>query len=72
MPYQFLADAVLALHFGVVVFVVGGLVTVLAGNWLGWRWVNGWWFRMDDSAPAYFLKGPWVFNLLGEQAFYTG
>ncbi|MBA4000293.1 hypothetical protein [Brevundimonas sp.] len=33
---------------------------------------NGWWFRMEDSAPAYFLKGPWVFNLMGEQAFYTG
>lgn len=40
MPYQLLADAVLALHFGVVVFVVGGLLAVLVGNGLGWRWVN--------------------------------
>jgi hypothetical protein len=30
MPYQLLADAVLALHFGVVVFVVDGLLAVLA------------------------------------------
>ena len=29
IPYQLLADMVLALHFGVVVFVVGGLVMVL-------------------------------------------
>jgi polyferredoxin len=44
MPYQLLADAVLALHFGVVVFVVGGLLAVLVGNGFGWRWVNrrGW------------------------------
>lgn len=46
MPYRLLADVVLVLHFGVVVFVVGGLAAVLVGNWLGWRWVNGWWFRL--------------------------
>lgn len=50
MPYQFLADAVLLLHFGVVLFVVGGLVAVVAGNRLGWRWVNGWWFRLAHLA----------------------
>lgn|SRR5690606_13325743 len=46
MPYQLLADAVLVLHFGVVLFVIGGLVVVVTGNWLEWRWVNGWWFRL--------------------------
>ena len=55
MPYQFLADAVLALHFGVVVFVVGGLAAVLVGNWLGWRWVNGWWFRLAHLAAIAFI-----------------
>ena len=55
MPYQLLADAVLALHFGVVVFVVGGLVAVLAGNWFGWRWVNGWRFRMLHLAAIAFI-----------------
>ncbi len=44
--YQFLADAVLLLHFGVVVFVVGGLVAVVAGNLAGWGWVNRWSFRI--------------------------
>ena len=46
MPYQLLADTVLLLHLAVIVFVVGGLVVVLAGNAMGWRWVNDWWFRV--------------------------
>ena len=50
MPYQFMADAVLLTHFGVVLFVTGGLVAVVAGNGLGWRWVNGWWFRLTHLA----------------------
>ena len=45
-PYQLLADLVLALHLLVVVFVVVGLVLVLAGNLLGWHWVNALWFRL--------------------------
>ncbi len=44
--YQILADIVLAIHVLVVVFVVLGLVLVLAGNRLGWRWVNNAWFRL--------------------------
>jgi hypothetical protein len=46
MPYQLLADAVLLLHFAVIVFVVCGLAAVLVGNAAGWRWVNDWWFRL--------------------------
>ena len=43
--WQWLADAVLVLHFGVVLFVVGGLACIVAGNLRSWRWVNRWWFR---------------------------
>lgn len=50
VPYQGLADAVLVLHFGVVLFVVGGLVVVVVGNWLHWRWVNQLWFRLVHLA----------------------
>ena len=50
MPYQLLADAVLIVHFGVVLFVVGGLVVVFVGNWLHWRWVNGLRFRLAHLA----------------------
>lgn len=45
MPYQILADAVLAVHVAIVVFVVGGLLLILLGNRLGWQWVNRPWFR---------------------------
>jgi len=50
MPYRALADAVLTLHVAIVLFVVGGLVLVLAGNRRGWRWVNGWGFRLAHLA----------------------
>jgi hypothetical protein len=50
LPHQLLADAVLLVHFGVVLFVVGGLVAVVTGNLLGWRWVNAWRFRAAHLA----------------------
>ena len=60
MPYQLLADIVLGLHFAVVVFVVGGLMAVLVGNWLGWRWVNNLWFRLAHlAAIGYVVVQSW-------------
>jgi len=50
LPYRLLADAVLLLHFGIVVFVIGGLLLVVAGNGLRWRWVNNAWFRFAHLA----------------------
>ncbi len=52
MPYQFLADAVLVAHFGIVLFLVGGLIVVLAGNWLHWGWVNQLGFRLAHLAAV--------------------
>lgn len=49
-PYQLLADLVLLAHFGVVVFVVAGLVLVIVGNLYSWRWVNGLSFRLAHLA----------------------
>ena len=40
-----LADAILALHVGVVAFVVLGTLAILAGGPLGWHWVRGRAFR---------------------------
>jgi hypothetical protein len=45
MAYLMLANAVLVLHVGVVLFIVLGLVLVLAGGARGWRWVRNAWFR---------------------------
>ncbi len=55
MPYRLLADSVLVLHFGVVAFIVGGLVMVLAGNLLLWRWVNRRGFRLAHLAAIGFV-----------------
>ena len=44
--YQTIANLVLLLHLAVVLFVVGGLVLVVAGNVAGWSWVNRVSFRL--------------------------
>jgi hypothetical protein len=61
MPYQVLADAVLALHVGIVVFVIAGLAVVVAGNLRDWRWVNHLWFRLAHlGAIAVVVAESWV------------
>ena len=58
---QPLADIVLVLHFAVVLFVVGGLVLILAGNLIGWRWVNSRWFRLLHlAAIAIVVAEAWL------------
>jgi hypothetical protein len=46
MPYGFLADGIVALHFAYVAFVVGGELVILLGLACGWRWVRNLWFRL--------------------------
>jgi hypothetical protein len=48
--YQVLADFVLALHVAIVLFVIGALVLVVAGNLRDWQWVNRLWFRVAHLA----------------------
>ena len=50
MPYLLAADAVLFLHVLFVVFVVIGLILILAGKLLSWSWVRNWWFRVGHLA----------------------
>ncbi len=51
MPYRLLADVVLVLHLGVIVFVVGGLACILVGNRAGiWPWVNSLGYRLAHLA----------------------
>ena len=53
-PWLALADTVLILHVGVVLFVVLGLGMVVAGNVAGWGWVNSLYFRLAHlGAIAY-------------------
>lgn len=50
LPYGLLADLVLSAHFTLVLFVVGGLPLIVAGNLAGWRWVNRFGFRLAHLA----------------------
>lgn len=60
-PYALLADVVLVLHFAVVLFVVGGLALVVAGNLLRWPWVNRLWFRFAHlAAIAVVVAESWL------------
>lgn len=48
--YALLADAVLLVHFGFVIFVTIGLVLIVLGGWRGWPWVRNGWFRLAHLA----------------------
>jgi hypothetical protein len=61
MPYQLLADAVLTVHFALVVFVVGALPLIVIGNARGLIFVNGWWFRLAHlAAIAVVVAQAWL------------
>jgi hypothetical protein len=51
----FWADLILALHFGFVLFVVGGLALILLGAWRGWAWVRAPVFRYAHLAAICFV-----------------
>lgn len=44
--FRLLADFLLVLHIAFVAFVILGLLLVLLGGLLGWRWVLNPWFRL--------------------------
>ena len=44
--YAFLADLVVTIHFLYILFTVGGLLLILFGGVLSWRWVRNTAFRV--------------------------
>jgi hypothetical protein len=59
--YDLLADVVLALHLSIAVFVVAGLILVIAGNLYNWRWVNNRRFRLVHiGAIALVMVEAWL------------
>ena len=50
-----LADAILALHVGIVAFVVLGAVAILIGGVSGWRWVRGFRWRLTHVLLMVFI-----------------
>ncbi|HOW67421.1 MAG TPA: DUF2784 domain-containing protein [Candidatus Paceibacterota bacterium] len=64
VPYQFLADLVLIVHFAIVVFIIGGLVFIGVGGWRGWRLARLLWFRvMHLVAIAVVVAQVWLGKL---------
>jgi hypothetical protein len=59
--YQILANCVLVAHFGLVLFIIGGLILVLLGGRYRWPWVRNFWFRIAHlGAIAYVLAESWL------------
>ena len=48
--YGILADTVLVLHFLFALFLVAGLILVIAGHFRQWEWVKNPWFRWAHIA----------------------
>ena len=59
--YLLLADTILVIHVLFVLFVVVGLLLVLAGGWRGWRWVRDFRFRLAHLlAIGYVVAQSWL------------
>ena len=59
--YGALANLILILHVGYVLFVVGGLILILAGGVRGWQWVRNPWFRAAHlAAIGYVMFEAWI------------
>jgi uncharacterized protein DUF2784 len=52
-----IADAILVVHFLIVVFIVGGLLAVWLGAALGWAWIRNPWFRYAHLGAIVFVAG---------------
>lgn len=63
MPYQLLADLLLTFHVAIALFIVGGLVLIVAGNLAGWAWVNAWAFRAAHLAAIAFVVAETWFGI---------
>jgi hypothetical protein len=48
--YSILADVVVVLHAAYIAFVVFGLIAILTGIVMRWRWVRNFWFRIVHLA----------------------
>ena len=50
-----LADVLLALHFSIALFIVGGLILVWIGAVAHWSWIRNPWFRYLHLAAIVFV-----------------
>ena len=50
-----IADVILVVHFGIVLFIVGGLIGVWIGAPLRWQWVRNPWLRYAHLGAIVFV-----------------
>jgi len=50
MNKSLFADLIVSIHFGFVIFVVGGLFIIILGGVLRWRFIHNFWFRVIHLA----------------------
>ena len=50
-----IADAILVVHFAIVIFIIGGLLGVWIGAAARWRWIRNGWFRYAHLAAIAFV-----------------
>ena len=60
MAYLILADLVAIVHAAYVLFVVIGLVLIVAGIATGWQWVRGFWFRAAHLLAIAIVCAQWL------------
>ena len=59
--YGALANGVLIVHVGIVLFISGALVLTLIGGLCKWRWVRNFWFRaLHLVGIAYIAMEAWL------------
>jgi polyferredoxin len=59
-----MADAILVVHFGIVIFIVGGLLAVWIGAAAGWDWVRNPWFRYLHLGAIGFVAAEALFGVM--------
>ncbi|MFZ9184092.1 MAG: DUF2784 domain-containing protein [Hylemonella sp.] len=52
---KLLADAILLLHFAIVLYITLGLPAIWLGAACGWQWVRRFWFRLTHLAAIVFV-----------------
>jgi lysylphosphatidylglycerol synthetase-like protein (DUF2156 family) len=55
--YRLLADLTVVVHAAYVLFVIFGLLAVLAGYLRGWAWIRNFWFRLIHLAMILIVVG---------------
>ena len=63
MNRSLLADLIVTIHFGYVLFVVGGLFIIALGGVLRWRFIRFFWLRVIHLAMILFVVFETVFGI---------